>query len=311
MPALARGGNTHPPEPLPKKRLDELAGSLKKQWKCYRKELKRCQRKFSETAIHDFRVETRRLLSGAELLGGFVSAGRLREVQCALKNNLDIFDDLRDAQVQLPALEEFLRRYTLARSFHAHLLKCEQRFAKKTRKRLRRVRTRRLAKLITGYRKAVEARLGGCSARKAAAILLRCVDSAFRRTRRLRNGIDPRDTRTIHQTRVAFKKFRYMMEALAGYLPGVTDEYLERLHDYQTRMGEVQDAQVLLDALDKFLGKKEIRAAARDQFRVELLRRRQQLIRIFLHAADQLLDFWPPETNAGSPRALKRRRTFE
>jgi len=280
-------------ESFSQKDIDALAGSLKKQWKCYRKELKRCQKKFSTKAIHDFRVEGRRLLSSAELLGGFVSAGRLRDIQCALKKNLDLFDDLRDTQVQLPAVAGLLRLHPSARSFHSHLRKCEERFAKKTRKRLRRVRTRRLARLVSGYRKAVEARLAGCSVQKATSTLVRCVESAFRRTRRLRAEIDPSDTDTIHGTRVAFKKFRYMMEALAGYLPGVTVSYLERLHAYQTKMGEVQDAQVLVDALDKFLGKKEIETAGANRFRDELLRRRRRLIRQYLSAADQLSEFWP------------------
>src|ERR1035437_10571147 len=69
------------PASLPGNSVNYLACSLKKQWKRYRKELKRCQNKFSEKAIHAFRVETRRLLSTLELLGGFLPARRVERVQ--------------------------------------------------------------------------------------------------------------------------------------------------------------------------------------------------------------------------------------
>jgi hypothetical protein len=58
-------------------------------------------------------------------------------------------------------------------------------------------------------------------------------------------------------------------------------------------MGEIQDAEMLLAALDKFLRKQEIKPQAARRFRAELMRRRQRLIRVYLKAADQLLEFWP------------------
>src|SRR5262245_46948257 len=53
--------------PLPPQGLHKLERSLKKHWKWYRRELDHCQIGFSEEAVHDFRVETRRLLSLVEL----------------------------------------------------------------------------------------------------------------------------------------------------------------------------------------------------------------------------------------------------
>ena len=49
-----------------------LAESLKMRWKRYRKRLKQCQRKFSEGAVHDSRIETRRLLSLIDMLRVFL-----------------------------------------------------------------------------------------------------------------------------------------------------------------------------------------------------------------------------------------------
>jgi CHAD domain-containing protein len=279
-----------------------VARSLKQQWKRYRKELKRCQHGCSTSAIHSFRVETRRLLSSLELLGGFLPARQVEKAERLLKRQLDIFDDLRDTQVQLAAVGGMRRAYPAARPFHACLWEWEERFARKTRKNIRKVKPARLGKLIAACRWEVEERLGKSTPRKALAALLRSVDRAFGRTRRLRTRIDARDTWTIHRTRVAFKKFRYMVEALAERLPAVTRERLAAMHHYQTMMGEIQDAEVLLQTLDKFLRKQQIEPATARRFRAELLRRRQRLIRVYLKAADQLLEFWPlPDSRAGVP----------
>jgi CHAD domain-containing protein len=278
---------------LPGNSVQGLARSLKKQWKRYRKGLKRCQDNLSEKAIHAFRVETRRLLSTAELLGGFLPARRVEKVQRLLKRHLDVFGDLRDTQVQLAAVRGMLRAFPAARPFRDRLREREERFARRTRKNVKKVRTGRLAKLIAGCRGEVERQLAGAAPEKARALLLRSVDRAFRRTRQLRTRIDARDTLTIHRTRVAFKKFRYMVEALAEHLPAVTEERREAMHHYQTMMGEIQDAEVLLATLDTFLRKEEMKPEAARRLRAELLRRRQRLIRVYLGAADQLLHFWP------------------
>src|SRR5216684_2765050 len=69
--------------------LEALSLSLKKRWKCYGKQLSRCQRKLSERAVHDLRVEARRLLSLLDLLAPFLVSGRFTKAQTALKRHLD------------------------------------------------------------------------------------------------------------------------------------------------------------------------------------------------------------------------------
>jgi CHAD domain-containing protein len=286
-----------------------LAGSLKQQWKRYRKQLKRCQHECSPRAIHAFRVETRRLVSTLELLGGFLPSRRVEKAQRILKHHRDVFDELRDTQVQLAAVSGMRRAFPALCPFYACLREREERLTRKTRKRLTKVRTGRLGKLIAGCRGEVEEQLTKCAPRKALAVLLRSVGRAFRRTRQLRARIDARDACTIHRTRVAFKKFRYMVETLAEHLPAITEDRLVAMRQYQTMMGEIQDAEVLLATLDKFLLRQEIKLGAVRRFRAELLRRRQRLIRVYLKAADQLLEFWPlPSSGAGVPPAKARRK---
>ena len=49
------------------------------------------------------------------------------------------------------------------------------------------------------------------------------------------------NTKTIHQMRVAFKRFRYMSELLQTMLPRLTKKHLRRMQEYQSMMGDIQD----------------------------------------------------------------------
>ena len=266
---------------------------LQQPWKRYRKALKRCRLKSSPEAIHDFRIEIRRLLASLELLGGLLPAQRVEKLQRLLKRRLDLFDDLRDTQVQLQTLAHLWHAFPAARLFRKSLLEREERFARQASKEIRKVGTRRLGERIEQCREHLEERLQGLSSRQAATALLRPVERAFRRTCALRALIDPADSTTIHHTRVAFKHFRYMVEALADNMPAATKERLAALRHYQTMMGDIQDSEVLLAALDKFLRRQSDASPSARRFRQHLLRHRQQLIQVYLGAADELLTFWP------------------
>jgi CHAD domain-containing protein len=281
------------PFELPPNSLRLLEKSLKKQWRCHRKQLKRCQKLFTEKTIHDSRVEARRLLSTVELLGGFLSAARVRKVERALKQHLGTFDGLRDTQVQLPLIGKLQRTFPAARPFYAFLQERENRLVKSTRRNIKKVATQRLDRLIAACRAEVQARRKKCPPEKAVQLLLQSVDSAFAYAGRLRACIDPRDTDTIHRARVAFKKFRYMVETLVPCLPHPAPKLLEAMRHYQTMMGHIQDAEMLRLALDKFLRKHRLPAEPARHLREELLLRRQRLIDIYMGATEQMCQFWP------------------
>jgi CHAD domain-containing protein len=228
-----------------------------------------------------------------ELLGPFLAAKRVRKARAALKRHLDTFDDLRDTHVQLVAVERMLPVFPEARQFHDYLCRREDRFRRRTRKKIKRVRTKRLAALIAACRRDVRKWRRDRPAQPANALLLRSIDAAFARTQQLKERIEPEDTRTIHCARVAFKRFRYMVETLADRLPAANEKLLEAMRRYQTMMGEIPDAEVLLRSFEKFRQKKGAASGASRRLREELLRRRAWLIRVYLDAADQLLDFWP------------------
>jgi CHAD domain-containing protein len=296
---------------LPANSLRLLEQSLKKQWKGYRKQLKRCQRQFTEETIHDARVGARRLLSTVELLGGFLSAARVRKVERALKEHLGTFEGLRDTQVQLPLIGKLQRAFPAARPFFAFLQKREIRLIKSTRKNVKKVGTDRLDRLVAACRDEIQIRRKKCPSEKTVARLLRSVDRAFARATELRGGIDPRNTDTIHRARVAFKKFRYMVETLVSCLPEPAPKLLKAMRHYQTTMGHIQDAEMLRLAFEKFLRKHPLPAVPAGRLGEELLRRRQRLITLYLGAAEQMRQFWPwtglsPASRVPVPKSTSR-----
>ncbi len=295
-----------------------LTATLKNRWKCYRKQLKRCQKKFSEKAVHQFRVESRRLLSLLELTAAFLPAERVEKIRRCLKRHLDTFGDLRDTHVQLQLMKKLCRDYPEAKAFESYLRKREKRVDRRTRKDVQRVKTKPLARLIAACRDDLENRLdllafevsprlpAGPSARpprrgasaalsNPGQVLLDAADQAFRRTLELKGLIDPERTKTIHCTRVAFKKFRYMVETLSAFLPVARPGQLAAMHRYHTLLGDIQDLVVLIQAFDKFDAKKgsKIKQRPGKDFHETLLRRRHQLIARYLSRSNQLSSFWP------------------
>jgi CHAD domain-containing protein len=123
--------------------------------------------------------------------------------------------------------------------------------------------------------------------------VLEAVEMAFQRVVERRRTIDPNDMATIHRMRVAFKKFRYMVEALAPILKEPTAKQLKAMNAFQDSMGAIQDVEVLLGSLQAFAQKsaetsKETLAAVNR----ELFRQRDGLVEGFLPTADTLFTFW-------------------
>jgi CHAD domain-containing protein len=291
-------GRNLPHSRLASNALSHVRRSLQKQWKRYRKELRRCQKKFSEKAVHNSRVAARRLLATIELLEGFLQPEIIKKARFLIKKHLDIFDDLRDTQVQLVAVNSLQASFPPARTFSEWLQKRETRFRKQACDSVKRSRTRPLAKSIAASEEAYKKQLKKSSADEAAKILLRAINKAFTRTSRFKQRIRTDQPKSIHRTRVAFKQFRYMVELLADQL-NPDEKVLAEMQHYQTMMGDIQDAEVLLQSFDKFVRKKNIRMATAIQLREDLVRRRQWLIKVYMDAAGQLREFWPIEGSKG------------
>jgi CHAD domain-containing protein len=281
--------------------LKHLGDSLETQLRRYRKRLKRCQNRFSEKAVHESRVETRRLLATVELLGAFLPEQEIEQARAALKRHLDTFDKVRDTHVQLVYVERMVKTFPAARAFREWLLKREQRFTRQTRKAIKGIKTKRLEKQLKTFGGEIRRQHQHTTPARAFHTAELAMDRAFARVAQLCRRVQAEDTETIHRTRIAFKRFRYMVEAMAPQLSTVTEQHRSAMRGYQSMMGDIQDVEVLLGALDKFMRKKKITHVAAKELREELRRRREWLIRVYLGAANRLRQFWPPGRIATRP----------
>jgi CHAD domain-containing protein len=271
--------------------LDHLAAAFRDQWRRYRKGLKCCRKGYSAAAVHETRVAARRLLSLVELADRGLSARDAEAAQAALKRQMKVFKELRDTQVQLQAVARMRRTQPAAEGFYGYLIEREQRLIRRTRKAVRRIDLRSLRRRIAACRDRLEEQRRKGNLR-AASPLIRAVNRAFARTQELRARIDPADTETIHRTRIAFKKFRYMVEALAPCMPGLTPAIPGAMRAYQALMGNIQDTEVVLAGLDKFARKRKVESQTVQRLRAAIARRRQRQIRTYLTAVDTLDELW-------------------
>jgi CHAD domain-containing protein len=272
-----------------------LLEALEKRWKTYRAELKRCRAEFSNEAVHDMRVALRRLLSLIRLLNSISPRPRLRKLSRAIKDKLNGFDDLRDTQVMLVEISEMIKELPQLKQFQGYLEHIEETELKDLRKELKNSDLTDVARRIRKTRES----LTGKEEIDSAAVILQSVDDAFLVTKQRYERIDRLQPASIHRVRIAFKNFRYMFEIVHPLLDGFPLEQLKIMHDYQSLMGEIQDAEVFLQTLADF-------QPTASSFDFELVRRhyesrRADAISAYLKNKDMLNIFWRPSPEGAFP----------
>jgi CHAD domain-containing protein len=286
---------SRPPTPHHKFRT-LLLDSVHERWRTFRAELKRCQKKSSEETVHDLRVAMRRLMSMLDLLASIHPAGNLRQARRRLKKQLDLFGPLRDVQVQLLTVEKMLPSFPELQEFYAYLVKREVKLVRRLDAEVQHLRTSKLKKAISAVAQQVDSLLATPAMQQdKLASAIRAVDAAFNEVVQRKQAIASADSAAIHRMRVAFKKFRYMVESLAPMLHWVTSKRLRAMNAFQGRMGDIQDSEVLLSRAMIFARKHHTESGTPlARALEELAHRRAMLTDSFLASADTLFTFWPP-----------------
>jgi CHAD domain-containing protein len=269
-----------------------LAELLARRWASYRKALKRCRRKFSEKSVHALRVEVRRMLAALALLGALLPSDEIEALEGELKQRLKALSRLRDTHVQIEAVSKMLERDADLQAFHDWLQRRERRYIKRLEPELEQSRTGKATRLVGRLMSHLQTIEQQEASPDTKAVLVRATGRAFQNVLARCRHISATHIAAIHRTRVAFKKFRYMVESLAEVLPGIPDRQVRAMQKYQTRMGKIQDAEVLLARAEKFARRNP--TVQIDPLRRRLTQRRARLVREFVATANQLLDFWPP-----------------
>ena len=134
--------------------------------------------------------------------------------------------------------------------------------------------------------------------------VLRAAAQAFAEAVERRRAIDLANLQTVHQTRVAFKRFRYMVESLSPDITGLTRRQLRALAYYQRKMGIIQDLEVMRACVADYIRGDKGRDALLQRFSRHLLQHRARALRSFLKTADRLFGFWPPAALAARVETL-------
>jgi CHAD domain-containing protein len=200
-----------------------------------------------------------------------------------------------DAQMMLCDVERRLGRFPEATGFKKELLRREKRLGRQLERKLRRTRLKPLKNRMDALRKELRAAVKPAEGRHQAWVrLLKGMDRAFVNVVAQRRRIAPAQPQTIHRTRIAFKKFRYMVEQLRPLLSRLPGGLPGQLRGHQRLMGGIQDCETLLAALDRFMRGDESEARRLRKFRAAVKRDHALLMTRYLRRADELFSFWQP-----------------
>lgn len=263
-----------------------LLEALDARWAKFRAELKLCREEFSEEAVHDLRVASRRLLAFLDLLRSIISHKRIQKIRRALKEQLDDLDDLRDTQVLLADISESLQELPDLEFFKIQLQSEERKSLKHARKAVRSRDFGRLKTRIEKTREMIEALPDEALAGR----LLSAGDEIYARMMALHRVMSAENVPGIHKLRIAFKRFRYVVEIIHPLLPVYPEGHLKRMHGYQSGMGDIQD---LDTALQKLADLKDPASqpgfdAVVDHFKSRL----QTAVSSFIESSGEAFVFW-------------------
>jgi CHAD domain-containing protein len=264
-------------------------------WAEYRANLDICRVGLSEEKVHDLRVATRRLLAVLEIIWIFDQHSCLKKLRRSLKAQLDGFDDLRDVQVMLAIISENIENLSNLEPFQQYLEKREKRLMRAAKKQVCAIKSTNINQRLLKVRESLMAQFIDDFPSR----LLQAADKAYQKVKQRYGWIDPDLPATIHSVRVAFKKFRYIIECVQPVLPGFPETQFKRMRDYQTLMGNIQDAEVFLQALLKFSTRRtELELTPTHRLAEQ---RFSRALSIYLDHKEELYTFWRADPQSEFP----------
>lgn len=267
---------------------------LRRRWEPYCERLKECRKSQSAESVHQLRVAIRRLISQVMLLDCVLPGDRPGKTLRKLKRQLKLLGPLRDNHVQQLFFERHATRFPELLLLRSWYRRREGKLLKAAAREVRRFDSRKLGKSIRAHIEALSMYSINESARhRLVTLALNHVAAAFAEAVERRRAIDFSDLATIHRTRVAFKKFRYLAESLPPAISGPGKRELRRMAGYQRRMGNIQDLEVIHAAIGELARREPGLEPLLRPFCAYLRRRRSRALLSFRKAADLLFEFRP------------------
>ena len=264
-----------------------LRDGLLQRWGKFTLRLERCQADLSEENIHDLRVSMRRLLAMLVMCRAVLPDLKTKGLRREIKSHLDNLDALRDTHVMQLYLKKHLRKNELVVPLETFLAMQETHLLRQLGYDIYRIFPGKMSEKINALCMSLEHSLTGTG---VAGQILAVVDEAYANVLWRQVNIDPANLASVHAMRIAFKKFRYMLEVASPLVPPMPPSRPRVLHNYQGMMGDIQDVVVMLAFIDRF-------AAENPQFdvspvRAMVVQKLDERMVYFLGRINRLKQFW-------------------
>jgi CHAD domain-containing protein len=237
---------------------DSLLSSLDQSWKNFSGAWKSARTKSSEKAIHDLRVNTRRLIAILELAKAVSGEADIAKLQRRFKKVLKRMGPLRDMQVVLLNLSR-IPQTGLVGDFKKTLVQRERREIDDIRDQLRRGRKQRLSRAVDDVRvefHSLQSELGSEKIHRSIDRVLTSRRNELLKAERRFYRSQPISEDLLHEMRIALKQFRYVIEAAEPLLDDSARQRAKEMHAFQQLIGESRDVELLRTALEKWANKR-------------------------------------------------------
>lgn len=280
-----------------------LAASLRNRWVLYLGRRDRFQQDPSEDAVHELRVATRRLIAQFDMFAAVLSCPAAEKARRVLKRTMKPLGRLRDIQVQKLFIAEHLDEFPELTLLNEHLHRREHARLVDAASKISALKVHKFEKWISlMFQDLADKTANAHHEARLSAAVIHALHQAHATVIRRRRAIRSAKPETIHATRVAFKKFRYMVEALSPGFTGFDEQQLNTLAAYQRRMGAIQDLEIIQASLENFIRKYD----AAEEFMRPFLRRmhrlRTQALASFLNHAQEIHQIRLPDPIRAHPK---------
>ncbi len=230
-----------------------LLDLLDKYWETFSTLFKQVSKGLSDDFVHDLRVSARRLAAISDLLIPLTFDNTAGDSLFALNRVIKLFGNLRDLEVQIDYTYHLLADHPELKDFYTALVTQQRQKARHVE---HKIKTIKLDSLQTTKRR-IKKRLlilfkDPVTREQIIADLRQNIDHALLSVLMAGDKIDPIDPETIHRTRLALKKYRYSVEVIKPFL-SITDQEMQSLLNYQTSLGDIQDLEVLINSLKRYM----------------------------------------------------------
>lgn len=242
---------------------------------------------FEEEAIHDLRVSIRRILSFMYFVDQICNNPINVVLQKQLKTKIKKFNKLRDVQVQILTIINYIKKFPDLADFLVYLKKNEKKQIKKLKSTI----------LSPGFDLRGDIFFYKISISQKECIikvnLKQLADIALKTYSEVITSIQeiqPSNFPSYHKTRLKVKKFRYTMETLESIL-SIPKDKIKEIQTIQTILGDIQDLTVLGHLIEAFCTKEQVEISKFSNF-IDIINHKREEREKDFWANVSKFDFW-------------------